>query len=293
MTEVFCFPEVKGLLDFYKWRETVLRQIRFHPDRKEIRRELDDHYQDHVRDLQRVGYDCALAEQRALAAMGDAEEIGRALDRVHKPWLGWLWLASKWGVAVCGVLLVFFCLRGDFAPLRDHLTPVQRSGDYEPDGPIHFGEDRPERQDSLRIMTGSGSGTVERAGYTLSVPYAAVWRYDRQEDGGAVSPEYWYTIVVAAEDRRFWDAGPAKMPYGLYVTEDTGYRYDGDYRDDAENAAETADGYLGFLRGDHDPFQAVYYFYVRGAEPPGEWLEVSYSRGDPWSIRVRWEEVTA
>ena len=80
---------------FDDWREQVVEQVRFRPDRKAIARELTAHFQDHVRDLERLDYPWQLAEQRALAAMGDAEAVGKALDRVHKPWLGWLWVASR------------------------------------------------------------------------------------------------------------------------------------------------------------------------------------------------------
>ena len=73
---------------FQIWVDAVCEQVRFQPDRKGIARELRVHYEDHVRDLLRLGRDPALAEERALEAMGNAQEVGRALDRVHKPWLG-------------------------------------------------------------------------------------------------------------------------------------------------------------------------------------------------------------
>ena len=81
---------------FQIWVDAVCEQVRFQPDRKGIEKELRVHYEDHVRDLLRLGRDPALAEERALAAMGDAQEVGRALDKVHKPWLGWLWEVSRW-----------------------------------------------------------------------------------------------------------------------------------------------------------------------------------------------------
>ena len=34
-------------------------------------------------------------EQRVLASMGDPVELGRELNLQHKPWLGWLWMASR------------------------------------------------------------------------------------------------------------------------------------------------------------------------------------------------------
>ena len=89
--------------DFLNWKATVLERVRFRPDRQAIAVELTAHYEDHVRDLERLDYPPELAKQRALDAMGDPELIGRALDRVHKPWLGWLWMASR-------ALLTMACL---------------------------------------------------------------------------------------------------------------------------------------------------------------------------------------
>ena len=91
--------------EFYQWRDSVVKQVRFRPDRTAVAEELTAHYEDHVKDLERLGYDRSLAESRALDAMGDAEEIGRALDKAHKPWLGWLWLVSK-ALAVLSVIVV-------------------------------------------------------------------------------------------------------------------------------------------------------------------------------------------
>ena len=71
------------------WCVKAVAQVRFKPDHDAILRELDAHLQDRCRDLERIGFDRTLAEQRALTAMGDPEEVGKALDRAHKPWLGW------------------------------------------------------------------------------------------------------------------------------------------------------------------------------------------------------------
>ena len=88
MTEVLFSLEVMNLREFYRWRDSVVEQVRFRPDRAAIEEELTAHYEDHVKDLERLGYEQKLAEQRALRAMGDPVEIGRAMDRVHQPWLG-------------------------------------------------------------------------------------------------------------------------------------------------------------------------------------------------------------
>ena len=87
-------------LDFKQdqWLDTAVSGIRFHLDRKRVRRELEGHLEDKKADLRRIFPDIpeAEAQSRALAAMGDPEELKTALAKVHKPWLGWLWQASQW-----------------------------------------------------------------------------------------------------------------------------------------------------------------------------------------------------
>lgn len=138
---------------FETWIAEVLYCVRFLPDRKAIRQELEAHYEDHVRDLERLGYDHQLARKRALGTMGDPVEVGQALDRVHKPWLGWLWLASK-GILMLSCFLLLWTLP---RITLDSLTPVQRVGDYEPEGFFYFSGDAPERTESVRTARGLGA----------------------------------------------------------------------------------------------------------------------------------------
>ncbi len=91
---------------FQIWVDAVCGQVRFRPDHRSIEFELRDHYEEHVRDLLRLGRPRELAEERALEAMGNAQEVGRALNKVHKPWLGWLWEASRALVLLLAVLVV-------------------------------------------------------------------------------------------------------------------------------------------------------------------------------------------
>ena len=77
------------------WCAHALEHVRFKPDCKAIEKELTAHYEDHKRDLERIGYEPNLASERALRAMGDSSEVGRALNQAHKPWLGWLWEVSR------------------------------------------------------------------------------------------------------------------------------------------------------------------------------------------------------
>lgn len=154
---------------FGDWMAEVLDCVRFQPDRHAIRQELEAHYEDHVKDLERIGYDHALAQERALGAMGDPVEVGRALDKVHKPWLGWLWLVSKWGLVLCGFLLFCMASYTEGYNIRHDLHLMRQQADYEVNG-YCMEADNPAYS---RVAVTQG-GTVERSGYSISIPYAAL-----------------------------------------------------------------------------------------------------------------------
>ena len=93
------------------WLDKATAGIRFGPDRKEVRRELEEHLEDKALDLQRIFPDLTAeeAKERAASEMGDPAEIGKELAKVHKPWLGRLWMFSR-VLLVCSVVLSFFLL---------------------------------------------------------------------------------------------------------------------------------------------------------------------------------------
>lgn len=91
------------------WLDEAVGQIRFKPDRKAVFEELVAHIQDRSDDLVSRGYTREEADDRTLLAMGGPVEVGRQLDAVHKPWLGWLWKVSRW-LAIIAVLVVLWSL---------------------------------------------------------------------------------------------------------------------------------------------------------------------------------------
>lgn len=106
----------------------------------------------------------AVTRQRALGAMGDAEEVGRGMDKAHKPWLGWLWLASKILVVVC--LAVTFLYGGyNYRVITNDLNWSEEQTNYETDG--YFSDPENPRVTRVAVMEG---GSAESAGYTFSIP---------------------------------------------------------------------------------------------------------------------------
>ena len=73
-------------------------QIRWKRARRPLLRELSDHIADQAGSFRAQGADEEEAMARAVAEMGDPEEVGRELDRLHRP-------KDRWGVALAVILL--------------------------------------------------------------------------------------------------------------------------------------------------------------------------------------------
>ena len=87
-----------------KFASDVLKEVKFKYDHTGIRRELLDHMEELYEDLQAEGMDADVAEIMAAEYMGDAKEIGQALNKEHNPLLGQLWLIAKafaWAFLIC------------------------------------------------------------------------------------------------------------------------------------------------------------------------------------------------
>ena len=282
-------------MEWRDWCDRAVGHVRFRPDRKAIERELTDHYMDHRQDLRRIGYDPELASQRALRAMGDADEVGRALDRAHKPWLGWLWEASRVLAVLCllGVLWAAVRMDGWVNVSRDVRSLAARETSYETDRPGFVSPDS-DRQ-FRRVAAAYSTDASELCGYTLSVPYGAVWL--EQRDGFEV---YWLSVVLTAENPRFWE----DWEYGLNLTYMTltdstdreYWTYSAKWEDeDVRQIGESSPAYIptfsygrkrtGLFRTEYSVQASIW----SGA--PVDWVELRYPLGEGFVFRLEFEEV--
>lgn len=81
--------------------QAVCQEIRWPAAHASIRAELSSHVAEHAEALMAEGVDAASAEEQAIRAMGNAQEIGRQLDKLHRPKLAWLIIVL--GIVLCGV----------------------------------------------------------------------------------------------------------------------------------------------------------------------------------------------
>ncbi len=105
-----------------EWIEMVLREIRFAPDRRKIRQELMEHMEDRLEEY--------MDEQQVLASMGDPTEVGRELNQQHKPWLGWLWMASWAALVVSGMLVLILAVIVGISSLADKPDTLDLEAQY-------------------------------------------------------------------------------------------------------------------------------------------------------------------
>ena len=286
------------MTEFGRWCDTVTRQVRFRPDRGAIQRELTAHYQDHVRDLERVGYDWKLAEQRALAAMGDPEEIGRALDRVHKPWLGWLWLASR-TVLILTVVACLLALPGTgsfFHMMKNTLFPPEDPGGYQAIAGSYSALNEQEGVTVWRSMGTLEAQSAELPGYTLSLLEGQWWQYHdtfyRGECLLRLEPEHlWYDLPEDVLDDLVQTGSGgvlfSNIKYNPFPYEETNYWFSISAASNALPVSDDADSYR--LEDSRD-LGGWYLKLTMTTDEPVEWVELSFPYGDNhWAFRIMWE----
>lgn len=243
--------------DFEIWVDAVCGQVRFSPDRKGIAKELRTHYEDHYQDLLRLNYSPELAAERALKAMGDAQEVGRALDRVHKPWLGWLWETSRW--AAWGLLALALVVVFRITDLGVLVEQARRELAWEePPAAAAWVE-----LGHATLWAAPGEIT-EREGHAVAAvrlwikmrdPWGGpqsgrTWLFSWRDGQGEISPDQFDFLTRTWPENRYW-------------------RY-----------AEQGD------RGAWRCYQETVELVL---DAPPEWAELSYPlSGQDWTLRVEW-----
>ena len=203
------------------WLEKATKDIRFGPDRREVRAELDAHLEDKIADLRRIFPDIPLeeAEQRAVAQMGDPEQVGRELAKLHKPWLGYLWRASQALLAALALLLAAGLVWGGaWGKVQETAEIWRENREYRAITQVLYGDGAAAELDSQSYPWWDGRERLAlynlnqeaRLGEaTITLAQAALWQgedgrslylqirleYDRPQDRSDILP--WY---LQAED---------------------------------------------------------------------------------------------
>ncbi len=262
-----------------EWLDTATRKILFLPDRKAVRKELEAHFED-LRDARR------LDDEAAAAAMGDPEAVAEELGRLHRPWWGWVWRASRI-VLLLALVLWLLCVReygfGEFKTWMYNMPPL-------PEGVTE--------RDPFSGSTQAGSVSVSEvwypAGaknlghYRLTVPMA--WLEQRtcqtSDESGPLrgEPRCRLRVCLRADTWKFWAVAPRSGKMIPAVSDSEGNRYDlgpSKWRTDLEESGCSA------WQG---PFSAWYLVALElpGPEDVPEWVELSVGCGGD-TVRINLE----
>ncbi len=243
--------------DFEYWCRDVLHCVRFYPDHAAIRKELKAHYEDHVADLERIGYPAEEALPKALAAMGGAEEVGRGLDAAHRPALGWLWQASRVTLVAVMVFMMFF-ITGYRLPEID-LDPEPYFEPLSYAMPLEEVKTLPRPRD---FEDGVFRYEFDWAEYT----------YQEARDLTIIH------VAATVTTPRFWLNGP-DLYDAMTASDSDGRIYINNYG--------SANSIEGFTRGGHYRYAVIFTICVRGDLP--EWIEVTNTVAS-WSFRLEMPE---
>ncbi len=113
---------------FDEFITTVLSQVHFPFDHRKIHDELASHIDDITDELMDEGVSEEEASVAAVQRMGNAEEIGKELNKIHNPVLGWIWIYSSLCLFITAVFA--FCLL--IVPLTSPFTVKKPINEINP-----------------------------------------------------------------------------------------------------------------------------------------------------------------
>lgn len=244
-----------------EWLDAATSKIRFPPDRKRVRQELEDHMADRMEAAAGRGLTPTESEAQALAAMGDPAVIAPELGRLHSPWLGRLWWAIRAvTVAALIVTLLAFTESGFWFHLLGYRTP---SIEIPPEQAVY---------DSM-IYSRTGLwedldlGTV--SGYHFCVPTAYVQRLEVSGENGYET--YSMQLQVLANTWRVWEPWEPDMGC-ITIADSTGCTY---LSGDDPRIAESFTPHFSFSGIRSGPGRSGISLSLNHVPQTPEWLEIT------------------
>ena len=229
--------------------------------------ELSDHMQERMDSLQQTFPSLPPEEiqARALAAMGDAEEIGRALARVHSPWPGrLLWLSRGVLLAVAVSLVVLLSDPPSYDLAREERSISWLAGQTmeerleEEYGPIQ----ELDRRGVYAVKT------CQAGEYTFRLVQGTLWTLPREAGEEGV-----LYLVVEAKSRRPWEPVSPAVWEGMEARDDRGNTLP--YVD--AGAGVWADGLLGGGVLEQSKYTQQVEFILPLPDPEAETVTLCYS----------------
>ena len=261
-----------------EWILLATAHIAFPPDRKPVAEEIRNSYEDHRDALIEAGESSDRAAYLALQAMGDPDEAGELLAKVHKPWLGWAWKASRWVMAAACLLLFIGILRlmwGDLPGFtyQGYDTPEPVLQAETEDGPF------------VLVCRSTGVNSVKVGAYTFQIKDAQILQY---EDGSECA------FLLLDVRYPFWLNSPYGLGYKLSAKDSTGMVFVKCLESEGGVVMpswQTEDPHVWTFDCSERPGKSSYWVALLGFQGIPEWVSLEYDHGGlSFSLAVPFEE---
>lgn len=207
-------------MNINNWVDRAVKYVPLRREREAVREELLDHYCDQLEALEAQGYDQEEAEAKALDALGDPDEIGRLLRRVHRPWLTilirlcWVCLA----VLILLSLIEWEALRSGAEDLFSGPEELQRFSD-----PM-LGL---ENVSAAAWREGSCAEKAEVGDFTASVYSASSW-YQQTDYEDNTYASSGCRVIMCLEAPPWRKPDESALSRGLRAVDELGFTYRSD-----------------------------------------------------------------
>lgn len=252
-----------------QWCVHATARIRYGPDRKEVYKELREHADERFDHFRAQGNSEEDAVDRTLNAMGDATEVAVMLEKVHRPFWGYLYSTAKYIVLILAITCLCQLLGKAWENMYEYPTP---SGNYWSDD--YVGGDR-------RVLNIQSGTSITCDGYTVTLTQASMWRTWLEEGDHDTMEHLYFQLEVT--NPRPW-AKAAEIMNWIWAEDSQGTHY----YCYAEQLSSDHDCVLYGNRYETGPFTTVYEMHIGWRIPEGtEWIDLRYTRdGRDWTIRI-------
>lgn len=281
-----------------KWLDIAASGVRFAPDRETVKAELMEHIEDKTADLIRIFPDMEEkdAQERALAAMGDPEELKISLAKVHRPWLGYLWQASRVLAAVLLVLTLFLCgmkTLENWKARYENQKNIQENGYHDFDyvnecyksGIDPWRADGPYPKEDSVIRTPLAAlrpeGSVRAGGYRFRMERAGLFHFRN----GPGDPGYWRLFGEARALGLPWEPVQGAVLWRLRAVDSAGNQYASSH--EVYNLHLDHEGYVMVNSNGSAGLEQSFDVEIIGITPGAEWIRLEYDHmGTQWSLTI-------
>lgn len=285
-------------MELLRWLETAVSGIRFKPDRAEVRAELLAHVEDKTLDLMRIfpNIDPDEAQERALAGMGDPEELKISLAKIHRPWLGYLWQVSR--VLTVVLLVLTLILWGSRAVENwkaryadqkynqengydwNYVDECYESGidPWRADGPYPAKDDGTIRTPLASLHPES---SVWTGGYRFRLERAGLFCFQ----DGTEDPGEWWLFCEARALGLPWEPMSVEVISRLRAVDSTGRTYASSY--EVYDLMLDHEGHVMVNSGGTAGLEQSFDLDIIGITPGAEWIRLEYDyAGTRWSLTI-------